>query len=158
METLEQIWLEVSLNPVYSFSAAHVRLNNMLIISNMWYQSQPLCYFAQHIILLCVINIESSIFYWLSILNQVYSIWYCSLLFVNIVWAIFRLLWHDRNALAIILWIFVVHVLFVKTHKFDITIFCFITILCIVIYCLILSCCNLDMGIFIKGWRLGFHF
>jgi len=97
-------------------------------------------------------------FYLLSILNQVYSIWYCSLLFVNIVWAIFRLLWHDRNALAIILWIFVVHVLFVKTHKFDKTIFCFITILCIMIYCLILSCCNFDMGIFIKGWRLGFHF
>jgi hypothetical protein len=35
VETLEQIWLEVSLNPVYSFSAAHVRLNNMLIISNI---------------------------------------------------------------------------------------------------------------------------
>jgi len=35
VKTLEQTWLEVSLNPVYSFSAAHVRLNNMLIISNM---------------------------------------------------------------------------------------------------------------------------
>jgi hypothetical protein len=35
VKTLEQTWLEVSLNPVYSFSAAHVRLNNMLIISNI---------------------------------------------------------------------------------------------------------------------------
>jgi len=34
VKTLEQTWLEVSLNPVYSFFAAHVRLNNMLIISN----------------------------------------------------------------------------------------------------------------------------
>jgi hypothetical protein len=36
--------------------------------------------------------------------------------------------------------------------------FLIITILCIVIYCLFLSCRNLDMGIFIKGWRLGFQF
>jgi len=42
----------------------------------------------------------------------------------------------------------------VKTHKFDKTIFCFITILCIMIYCLILSCCNFDMGIFIEGFRV----
>jgi len=35
VKTLEQTWLEVSLNPVYSFFAAHVRLNNMLIISNI---------------------------------------------------------------------------------------------------------------------------
>jgi hypothetical protein len=35
VETLEQTWLEVSLNPIYLFSAAHVSLkNNMLIISN----------------------------------------------------------------------------------------------------------------------------
>jgi hypothetical protein len=54
---------------------------------------------------------------------------------------------------------FVVHIR-LKTHKFDMAIFfiIIITILCIVIYCLFLSCHNLDMGIFIKGWRLGFQF
>jgi hypothetical protein len=53
---------------------------------------------------------------------------------------------------------FVVHIR-LKTHKFDMAIFFYyITILCIVIYCLFFSCRNLDMNIFIKGWRLGFHF
>jgi hypothetical protein len=55
---------------------------------------------------------------------------------------------------------FVVHIR-LKTHKFDMAIFFFfiiIIILCIVIYCLFLSCRSLDMGIFIQGWWLGFQF
>jgi hypothetical protein len=36
--------------------------------------------------------------------------------------------------------------------------FIIIIILCIVIYCLFLSCRSLDMGIFIQGWWLGFQF
>jgi len=39
VKTLEQIWIEVSLNPVLFVSVAHVSLNNMLNISNSTVQA-----------------------------------------------------------------------------------------------------------------------
>jgi hypothetical protein len=43
VETLEQRWLEVSLDLVILFSLRMLVEHNIFICSNMWYQSQPLC-------------------------------------------------------------------------------------------------------------------